>query len=320
MTIQYFTNIHDINTDKALLLIESSLQAYNGFNEKTPAICQTQNITPPAGYDLVDSWTGVDAIFSKDKIVECYGLVFRSQTAPYTYIFAFRGTSSTLDILDDLGVESEPFTPHDQSGMPVPGDVEVESGFFDVYSESDGDTASMQQQMFDLIDTFNASDKPIDQLYITGHSLGSAVCELFTLDVAISRPEVNASNYNYACPRVGNSEFVSFYEKQASQLDPQTRTLRIQNTYDKVPCVPLEDMGYYHLTNAYLIAFYEESWSGIKKLNLLARHSAFNYQAVLICAAKSDTGSCIAEKLEVPGNDYAVTSKQPDSDSVCSFF
>jgi hypothetical protein len=187
--------------------------------------------------------------------VECYGVVFRSQTAPYTYIFAFRGTSSTLDILDDLGVESKFFTPHDTPVMPVPGDVEVESGFFDVYCESDGDTPSMQQQMFGLIDTFNASDKPIGQLYITGHSLGSAVCELFTLDVALSRPEVNASNYNYACPRVGNREFVSFYEKQAAQLDPQTRTLRIQNTYDKVPCVPLEDMGYDHLSYALFSRF-----------------------------------------------------------------
>jgi hypothetical protein len=178
----------------------------------------------------------------------------------------------------------------------------------------------MQQQMFSLIDTFNASDKPIHQLYITGHSLGSAVCELFTLDIALSRPDVKASNYNYACPRVGNAKFVNFYDKQAAQQNTQTRTLRIQNTYDKVPCVPLEDMGYQHIPYAYLIAFYKQSWFGIEKFNLLARHSALNYQAVLQCAANSGSGICIDNKLEVPGNHYAVTSKRPDADSVCRLF
>jgi len=320
MDIQYSSNIDDIDKKKALLLIDASLQAYNAFSEKEPAQCQTGKIICPAGYEFVDSWTGIDSLFSEDKTVECYGVIFRSRTAPYAYIFAFRGTSSLLDILDDLGTESTAFIPHDAQRISVPSDVAVESGFFDVYSESNSNTPSMQSQLFSLMDTYNRSDKPVSQLYITGHSLGAAVCELFTLDVALSRPDIVASNYNYASPRVGNSGFVTFYEKQPAQKNPATRTLRIQNTYDKVPCVPLEDMGYQHLLSAFLVAFYEESWSGIEKFNLLARHSALNYQAVLRCAADSHYGICEDEKLKVSANKYDVTSQRPDPDSVCSLF
>jgi len=321
--MRYLTNINNINKEKALLLIDACIQAYAAFSTEQPAACQTAKIVPPAGYDFVDSWTGVDSVFGKDRTVECYGVVFRSQTAPYSYIFAFRGTSSLLDALDDLGAESKAFTPYDAtSNTRIPGSVAVESGFCDVYSESDegAGTPSMQNQLFRLIDRYQASDKPIGQLYITGHSLGAALSELFTLDVALCRPDITASNYNYACPRVGNSEFVSFYVRQPNQQAVATRTVRIQNTYDKVPCVPLEKMGYRHIPDAFLIAFYEESWDGIEKYNLVARHSSANYQAVLNCAAKKEHGICACDKLNVPANGCAVTSKKPDVNKVCSLF
>ncbi|MCI5145797.1 MAG: lipase family protein [Candidatus Electrothrix sp. AR3] len=316
--MHYTININDINKKKAVLLIDASVQAYAAFSSKDPATCQKAQITPPTGYDFIDSWTGVDSIFGKDKTVECYGVIFRSKTAPYTYIFAFRGTDSLLDVLDDLGVELKPFTPHAGSKVTIPETVAVESGFYDVYSESDDKTDSMQNQLFKLIDTYQASDKPIKELYITGHSLGSALSELFTLDLALCRPELVASNYNYACPRVGNSEFVSFYDQQLSQQNAATRTLRFQNTYDEVPCVPFEDMGYQHLPDAFLIAFYEEGC--LEKYNLLARHSSANYQAVLNSAALNKDGMCIVDKLEVPANDYAITSKKPNKNKVCRFF
>lgn len=309
----------DAIADKAkiLLLIEASLQAYSAFNKAEPAKCQEKNIVPPEGFDFVEYWTGIDSIFSRDKAVECYGVVFRSKIEPYIYIFSFRGTASILDVLDDLGDEKKPFTPYDIK-VPVPSAVAVESGFYDIYSSSDGNTQSMQRQLFQLIDKYEASDKPIGQLYITGHSLGAALSELFTLDIALSRPSIAASNINYACPRVGNSNFVDFYGQQPAQQNPATRTLRVQNTYDKVPCVPLEAMGYRHIPHAYIIAFYKEDWIG--KENYLASHSSQNYSAVLNCAALSDQGICISRKLEVPANGYAVTSREPDRSTICSFW
>lgn len=316
MESQYITSINAADKAKVLLLIEASLQAYGAFNKDEPAKCREKNIVPPAGFDFVECWTGVDSVFSRDKAVECYGVVFRSKIEPYIYIFSFRGTASILDALDDLGAESSRFKPYDIN-VSVPSAVAVEAGFYDVYSSSDGNIPSMQRQLFQLIDKYQASDKPIGQLYITGHSLGSALSELFTLDVALSRPSVTASNINFACPRVGNGGFVDFYGQQPAQQNPGTRTLRVQNTYDKVPCVPLEAMGYRHVPHAYIIAFYKDDLIG--KEDYLASHSSQNYSAVLNCAALSKQGICISRKLEVPANGYAVTSREPDPGTICSW-
>ena len=225
--------VTDIDRDKTLLLIDAAIQAYHSFSKDQPTECQTANIKPPAGYEFVECWNGTDSVFSADKTVEVYGIVFRSSQAPHTYIFSFRGTDSLLDIIDDLGANLTPFVPFDQA-VSVDSRVQVEAGFWSVYTESDAGGTSMQQQVFALVDKYQASDKSIHQLFITGHSLGSSLCELFTLDIALCRRDVTASNYNYACPRLGNPDSVQLYENQAAQRDPGTRTIRIQNTDDYV--------------------------------------------------------------------------------------
>lgn len=320
MTTQYITSINHTNKDKVLLLIEASLQAYNAFNHKHPSVYQKDCVTPPSkDYEFVDYWTGIDSLFTEDKTVEVYGVIFRTTKAPHKYIFAFRGTASILDILDDLGVDHSKFVAFDKT-VEINKEVKVESGFNDIYTESHQSTQSMQTQLFEYIDKYQSSDKPIDELYITGHSLGSSLCQLFSLDVALSRPEIKASNINFACPRTGNQDFVDLYNAQPAQQNPLTQTLRIQNTYDKVPCVPLQAMDYSHTNYALLVAFYKDEWLG--EANLLSCHSALNYQAVLKCAAESPDGVCTNHDLPVPGNGkhYAVKSLKPDAKTVCSLW
>lgn len=187
--------------------------------------------------------------------------------------------------------------------------AEVESGFFDIYSMSIGGMPSMQQQLFQLIDKY-----AIQHLSVTGHSLGSALSEIFTLDIALSRPNVNTATINYACPRVGNNEFVTFYEKQSAQQDPKTRTLRVVNTEDKVPCGPPESLGYKHASGAYFISFYEDGGIEERYFDLLARHKAYNYQAVLMCAAESADGVCVSSGIVVQSSDDTIISQKPDVD------
>ncbi|ABE53893.1 lipase, class 3 [Shewanella denitrificans OS217] len=316
MTTAYLTSINATDKNKVLQLMEASLQAYQAFNTQDPMDCQLDGLIPPQGFEYVDYWTGVDAIFNRDKTLECYGVVFRTLKAPFKYIFAFRGTASFLDVLDDLGTEKRLFVPFDVT-QAVPAQVQVESGFFDVYSDSKSDsqapTPSMQQQVFSLLDKYNASDKPIAELLITGHSLGSALSELFTLDVAVSRPKIMASNINFACPRVGNSDFVQFYMQQGAQQDPSRQTLRVQNTYDKVPCVPPTLMGYQHIPHALLIAFHKDSLLG--KFDFLDSHASANYSAVLIAAAKNQQGVCVDERLPVGATDF-ISSQAPNPNTI----
>jgi triacylglycerol lipase len=311
--MNYVTDIHQVNSKKLNVLMEASLQAYNAFSDKQPAVCQSAAIQPPAGYDCLTCWSGIDSLFTHDKTEEIFGVVFRSQQAPYTYIFAFRGTASILDALDDLGAEHRSFKPYD-SRVPVTSEVKAEAGFYDIYTESTATVKPMQQQLFELLDGYQQSDKPIAELWITGHSLGSSLCTLFSLDVGLSRPDIRATNMNFACPRTGNQAFVDLFE---NTLKPHN-TLRVQNTYDAVPCVPFEDMGYAHTPWALLLAFYEEGV--LDHDNLLARHSALNYQTVINCAEQSPDGVCLSSHLTDPNNGDVLISEQPTSRNLCDFW
>ncbi|NEQ97379.1 MAG: lipase family protein [Cyanothece sp. SIO2G6] len=323
------TDLDQTQRDRSLLLVEASIQAYCAYDKRQPAVCNLANVIPPQGYEIVDCWTGVDAIFGEDRTVECYGVVFRSQQPPYTYIFAFRGTDSFKDLLDDFAFNFTAFKPYEKD-LLVPSEVKVESGFYRIYSDADNEAhvTSMQAQVFALVDKYAASDKPIHELCITGHSLGCTLSTLFTLDLALSRPHIkNVISYNYASPRVGNAAFVEFYEKQDPQKNSKTRTLRIQNLYDKVPCVPLKRVlnhkEYQHLSYAYLVSFYRKFRFDFRhirgKLDIRDNHSVKNYQTVLACAFKSTTGYC--EETFDDGQGEKIISVKPKTDPsiVCNW-
>ncbi len=297
------TDIRQIDADRIELLIECCIQAYNAFSKKTAAVCDRSRVMAPQGYELLDAWTGVDSVFGLDKTIETYGLVFRSTAAPWRYVFAFRGTDSALEMLDDCGVEPQPFVAFDR-GIGVPASVRVESGFNDIYKAASGPHASMQQQLFALVDKYQATDKPIDELIVTGHSLGAALSQLFTLDLGLSRPSITAANINFASPRVGNKAFVRYFEQQAS-----CSTLRVQNAYDAVPHLPPAELGFQHTPCVYLVAFYSTNLLG--KIDLLANHSSINYQAVIACAGNNGTGVCSTKHLQVSAGKAPLRSQRP---------
>ncbi|MGH3768715.1 MAG: lipase family protein [Pseudonocardiaceae bacterium] len=312
----------NIDPSLASLLVDASIEAYYAFDSHAPAQCNPTKVTPPTGYDLVDCWTGIDTVFSVLDQVECFGVVFRSQAAPYTYIFSFRGTYSLLDALEDAGFwEQEYFVPFQASPSP---DAQVASGFWNIYTTAMSGTPSMQQQLFALLEKYRASAQPINQLLITGHSLGAALCELFTLDLALSNYSgIAYTNYNYACPLVGNPAFAQLYDSQPRENNPATQTLRIQNTYDIVPCsppnLPLFPV-YQHVGAAYLVAFYNKDAGWLDPYAKLYDHQALNYQAVLACAFASPGGVCLNDNLFVPSDGETLVSLQPDPSTLCSFF
>lgn len=312
--VSYLTSA-EIDREKILLLVDASIQAYKAFDKDNPANCNRKNIAPPTGYEFIDSWTGVDAIFNHLKRGECYGIVMRSQQAPYTYIFAFRGTGCFEDLCDDFGSNHTPFKAYEKD-IVVPPEVKVESGFNRIYTDSDRHIASMQHQLFELIDRYQASTQPINKLYVTGHSLGCTLCTMFALDLALSRPEIKVINYNFASPQVGNKAFVDFYQQQSAQQDPETRTVRVQNVYDKVPCTPLTIQGYKHLSYAYLIAFFRDNFTG--KFDIVDNHSVENYKRVLECSFDSVEGLC--EITFEDGRNKKIKSVLPESTAIGKYW
>lgn len=93
-TMVHVTDIHEVNAERIGLLIECCIQTYNTFSDKDLSHCERARVTVPDGFELLDCWSGVDSVFGRDETVETYGLVFRSSTAPWRYVFNQIGSYS----------------------------------------------------------------------------------------------------------------------------------------------------------------------------------------------------------------------------------
>lgn len=248
-----------LDTDLTLALAIASRAAYDYFQDPN------QPVVAPAGYAMVDTWTGWDALLFGGSI-ESFGVVFQSVAEPGTCIFAFRGTDSDLDAWEDVHFIPTTFVATQGSVSPTPW---VSSGFYGIYdTQGDGMAASMRAQLFALLDKYQPT-----QLYITGHSLGAALSQLFSLDVAVSRP-TPALNINFASPMVGLDSWGSAY---AGKIDA-SQSIRVYNYWDYVPSLPPSAFDYCAVGTGFRTSFYvDKEWFP----HLLARHALLNLTVVL---------------------------------------
>lgn len=249
-----------LDTTLTLALTQASIAAYADY--------KNQPIVPPPNYKFVARWTGWDAILFLGS-VEKYGLLFESTVDPGTYIFAFRGTDSDMDIYEDVHFETVDFVPSAGSVTPTP---HVAGGFYGIYNSKGGDMIqSMREQLFALLTQYSPK-----QIYITGHSLGAALSQLFTLDLAISKPTAApVLNINFASPMVGTSNWKTAYDANV----PAANSIRCYNYWDYVPSLPpSEFIGYTSVGGGFRTAFYVK---GEWFVHELSRHSIVNLQTVL---------------------------------------
>ncbi|WP_158549181.1 lipase family protein [Lysobacter silvisoli] len=240
-----------------LALAVASKAAYDYYGGKP--------ITPPPGYVQVDAWTGWDAfLFTGSE--EKYGLVFRNSDDPGTYIFAFRGTDSDLDAYEDAHFLEVEFLPTQGSLSPP---AHVAAGFYGIYDgKGDAMTQSMREQLFALIEKYQPQ-----LLYVTGHSLGAALSQLFSLDLTVSEPRT-ALNLNFSSPMVGTASWQVAY---AARI-PDSASLRVYNFWDYVPSLPPSDFGFLPVGASFRTAFYVRGeWFP----HAISRHSIVNLTTVL---------------------------------------
>lgn len=221
--------------------------------------------TSPQGYDQIDAWTGWDAfLFTGSE--EKYGLVFQSIGDPGTFIFAFRGTDSDMDAYEDVHFLTTDFVPSSGSIVPIP---RVASGFYGIYNGKGGSmTQSMREQLFALIEQYQPR-----QVYVTGHSLGAALSQLFSLDLAISKP-LTSTNINFSSPMVGTDSWQVAYANTIAA----GASIRVYNYWDYVPSLPPSDLSYTAVGSGFRTAFYvQDEWFPHE----LSRHSIVNLTTVL---------------------------------------
>lgn len=245
--------VTDVDEELTFTLLNAAIQCYRVFSYG--------EVTPPEGWQTAEYFHG-DDFFLGEATDEFFGIVFESKTSDEV-IIAFRGTSTFAEGIDDVEAEGVAFSAY-ESQFEIPEDLQVHYGFDMIYQ-------SMQTRLFDILDQYQDS-----RIYITGHSLGSALSTLFTFDAALSRPDYSILHYNFASPRVGNETFALFFASLPQQeADPM---IRFVNEQDLIPKVPLTAEGYEHTARYFSLCFYQKD----KKSDILARHYATNYYKALL--------------------------------------
>lgn len=106
--------------------------------------------------------------------------------------------------------------------FPDDEDVQVHSGFMDIYS----------QLRDDILETLGNTSQ---QICITGHSLGGAMAQLALCDIANTLPEASINTVVFGCPRVGNQQFAH----KINEAPQSKHFVMVTNTCDMVTDVPL---------------------------------------------------------------------------------
>lgn len=141
-------------------------------------------------------------------------------------LIVFTGTFFKDEWLDDINF---PLTDASQLNNYVVG-VKVHRGFYQIY-------LSIRDQIWKM---YNQYKNTIKDVYITGHSLGGALCTLAAYDFAA----VNPVYYSFASPRVGNVEFA----KQFNTMLPSAfRIYNIEDVITELPPPIILDNVYQHV-------------------------------------------------------------------------
>lgn len=138
-------------------------------------------------------------------------------------ILAFRGSEYLHDWMDNFDFIPAPYA-------PVPGRGTVHQGFQLAY-------LTIRESLVGLLNKYSDG---YSQIFITGHSLGGALCALAAVDVLTLNRNLAPVVYTWAEPRVGHDDFVSFYNTHVNIC------YRIVNVWDVVPHLPPEIAGYQH--------------------------------------------------------------------------
>jgi len=138
----------------------------------------------------------------------------------------FRGTvlKSLKNWIDDI--DFAPIRPY-----PSAKDAFVHSGFMSAYETV---RLAAKAAVIELITQIKPS-----RVVITGHSLGGALATLCATELAPLLP-VPVHVYNYGSPRVGNINFVNYFESLVEVV------YRITYNTDLVPHLPETFLGYQH--------------------------------------------------------------------------
>lgn len=141
---------------------------------------------------------------------------------------AFRGTENARDAVSDLDVRR---LDKEFGGQKV----KLHSGFYKQYE-------SLQNELHAILMTYASR---IDDIYMTGHSLGGALATIAAADAAAAFPDKKVHCHTFGSPRAGDAAFVTWFDQHVTSV-------RVQNENDPVPMVPMSSC-FCHVSNGIVI-------------------------------------------------------------------
>lgn len=185
-----------------------------------------------------------ESIFIENKITDTQGFILKD--IDNNLIISFRGTQQIKDLLTDFNAWQQviPYGNYHSK-------IRVHAGVLSAYKSVRGT----------ILEHVSSNKHNIDDIYITGHSLGGALAIFCAVDIQYNynlKPIVYISGN----PAVGNKEFVRSYNKRVPD------TIRTYLKKDIVPKLPpwwfqLKYGGYSHVDHPNPIGP-NNFWTGLK--------------------------------------------------------
>lgn len=232
--------IYELDLANALLDISFATSQSN---------CDNIILSNPPGIGKQMKLEGIDPISGK---LLMFGYIFWSKCNKWA-VFSFTGTFYISEWQSDIDyVQVAPTKLNNyQDG------VLVHRGFYNIY-------LSIRDKIWNW---FN--DNPwVENIFITGHSLGGALSTLCAYDFATSNP----IHYSFAAPRSGNSIYANIF----NEILPTS--IRVNNTEDIIPALPPSDFnGYNYCHTAQNVPF------TVSLDSLSANHSMAYFEYLPVC-------------------------------------
>jgi len=262
------------------VLDDTLTQMYNTRNPTSGGITTTQSFHSPVlrcmrccerSYEPCESEEKVGAEADPNRLVihdicdmyvEC---VMDKENGNVT--ISVRGTDSFSDVLHDLNIwKCAATTWHDgKLCVDNTSDCRVHRGFNKC-------AAAVCPRIAQWVET---RDGNVNDVYITGHSLGGAVATLlaYQLHGLIKARDASLQVVTFGCPRVGNHAFMKTYNNTVHSH------FRFTTINDIISCVPT--FNYYHVGHSVYLDDQTSPWSsylGVPMPNTNAHKlSAYRY-------------------------------------------
>ena len=159
-----------------------------------------------------------------DKKTDLQGFVGLLPSTSTIYV-VFRGSSSILNWLDDAEALKTDYDTFPEC------DCKVHTGFYTA-------TLALKSQTIDALHKLKIM-YPTYKIVTSGHSLGAAISQLISMELAAIN--IRSTVYNYGQPRIGDKKYAAFVNTKLPDM------WRFTHNRDIVPHIPpIKEMNYYH--------------------------------------------------------------------------